>query len=1073
MRLLAAVCILITAGAASANPKPDFGPVPAWVKRVPLVIPVGKGDAPMRVILSDEQVNLSRGTIERFAEAAIVVQTAAGLSAGNIAIPWRPDFDTLTVHELSLRRGGKTIDVLAGQKFTVLRRETNLEAATFDGQLTATLQIEGVEVGDVVGLALSIVSRDPTLGAHVEQSLARWNGVAIDRAHMRLTWAKDVPLRLRQSPGLPPVKPIAAGSGRVIELTLDNVQPIIPPKGAPQRFALGRMIEATDFKDWNELAALFAPLYVKAATIDPQGAVAAEVAAIRARSADPLTRAGDALALVQDKLRYVAVQMGVGGYVPIAADASWANRFGDCKAKTALLLAMLHRLDIAAVPVLVSVQNGDGMDARLPMVGLFDHVLVRATIGGKDYWLDGTRTGDRRLASLEVPDFRWGLPLVPKARLVALIPQPRAEPDIDDALSIDARGGIFTPAPAQARHIFRGDAAQVIRLGLAAVPDSARDAALRDFWKGAYPFIEPTKVSATFDPATGVQTLSLDGTASLKWNDGYFRIPGSSLSFRADFDRPAGPGKDAPFAVSFPSFSRSTATIKLPAGINLWPGQVGHDVDQTLAGVAYRREAAIRDKVLRLTTTERSVAAEVPATEARAAMLRLRALNDEDVYLQKGNYFATDADLAALLATTPDTAEQLFDRGMLLFDRNRFEEAIVDFTKVHELEPKNAYALANRALAYVWKDQLPAAEIDLAAAAILHPSNAVAARARGVIAQKRGNTAAAIDAFTASLATDPDNKFALNRRADLYRELGNTDAALADTKALLRLDPDDTDVYVLRANLLRAEGKNDLALAEAVALQRANPRDVYAAAAAARIYAALDKTDRAFAAIDAGLAIKPDALLYLNRFAIREDGDVAGRRADLEAAFKLEPGNPDVLVSQGRFAFDQGDHRGAVAAYSAFLKDYPRDASVLGSRGVAHAKAGDPAAARRDFAAAVSQAITAVDYNTLCWAKATSGVSLDLALDECTRAIKLSPRSAAILDSRGLVNLKLGRLDAAIADYGAALTLSPTLAPSLYGRAVAWSRKGDQARATVDRDAAERSSRNVAEEFRRYGIDRP
>ena len=142
-------------------------------------------------------------------------------------------------------------------------------------------------------------------------------------------------------------------------------------------------------------------------------------------------------------------------------------------------------------------------------------------------------------------------------------------------------------------------------------------------------------------------------------------------------------------------------------------------------------------------------------------------------------------------------------------------------------------------------------------------------------------------------------------------------------------------------------------------------------------------------------------------------------------------------------------------------------------RGIAYSKAGDPAAAQRDFVAAAAQAKTASDYNSLCWAKATRGVALGLAFDECSKAIKLASRNAAILDSRGLVNLKLGHLDAAIADYTSALAISPKQAASLYGRAVTWSRKGDAARAVTDRDAAERSYRKIAEEFLRYGIARP
>ncbi len=81
--------------------------------------------------------------------------------------------------------------------------------------------------------------------------------------------------------------------------------------------------------------------------------------------------------------------------MPARADETWQRRFGDCKGKTVLLLALLKELGIQAEPALVSLGGGDGLDERLPSLGAFNHVIVRATIGGKVYWLDGTRTGDR------------------------------------------------------------------------------------------------------------------------------------------------------------------------------------------------------------------------------------------------------------------------------------------------------------------------------------------------------------------------------------------------------------------------------------------------------------------------------------------------------------------------------------------------------------------------------------------------------------------------------------------------------------------------------------------------------
>ncbi|MEK7413336.1 MAG: tetratricopeptide repeat protein, partial [Planctomycetota bacterium] len=74
---------------------------------------------------------------------------------------------------------------------------------------------------------------------------------------------------------------------------------------------------------------------------------------------------------------------------------------------------------------------------------------------------------------------------------------------------------------------------------------------------------------------------------------------------------------------------------------------------------------------------------------------------------------------------------------------------------------------------------------------------------------------------------------------------------------------------------------------------------------------------------------------------------------------------------------------------------------------------------------------------------------------------------ARYLDSRGLVLLQLGRLDDAIADYDRALTKSPNIPSSLFGRAVAWARKGDRAKSESDAAAATKIDPDVRANFER------
>ena len=92
----------------------------------------------------------------------------------------------------------------------------------------------------------------------------------------------------------------------------------------------------------------------KAATIAPDSDLRAEIDAIAKASTDPKVRAFAALRLVEEKTRYFFIGIGDGGYVPAAADETWRRKFGDCKGKTALLLAVLKELNVPAEPALVS-----------------------------------------------------------------------------------------------------------------------------------------------------------------------------------------------------------------------------------------------------------------------------------------------------------------------------------------------------------------------------------------------------------------------------------------------------------------------------------------------------------------------------------------------------------------------------------------------------------------------------------------------------------------------------------------------------------------------------------------------
>jgi tetratricopeptide (TPR) repeat protein len=1146
-----------------------FGPAPAWVhaQRVP---PAKPSDAPVLLLLQDQQIALTPAKVSAYSEVVFKIQKSDGLSAGNLSLVWQPATDTVTVNKLQIRRGGKIIDVLAGgQTFTVLRRETNLEAAVLDGTLTGNIQPEGLQEGDIVDFATTVERSDPVLKGHVESDFAAWNGLPVEAAHVTLSWPSDLHLNVRETANLPTARRSSANGMNILELSAADVQPVVPPRGAPLRFKIGRLGEATDFASWSDLARLFIPLFREASVIPASGSLHDEVEKIRTSTSDPKRRAEQALALVQDRVRYVALLMGQGGYVPAAAETTWSRRFGDCKGKTALLLGILHSLGIEAEPVLAQPELGDMIADRLPMVGLFDHVLVRAHIGGKDYWLDGTRSGDTQLDSIKVPDFGWGLPLIENAQLVRIQPPPLDTPDTETALQVDASSGVYAPAPATADQTLRGDLAVEYQSRLSALTQSQQQDFYRTYWSSLFDFISFKSGSFSFDKDKRELHLTMTGEAKLEWVGGYFHVPQSAVGFHPNFDRPAGPSQDAPLVVDYPSYTKTVIHLRMPASFVEGRKFGSADVHETLAGVEYDRSSTINGTMVTVETSARSVVPEISYSEAIGAETRLTALADQDVALpMPSGYKTTAADLDALKTDTGAGANDLVTRGNILLAAHRLDDAIANFTKAVAIDPKNVMGFADRGIAYFYKKDFAAARKDLDAAQAIDPDNAVLLRARAMLAAQNGDTLGAIQDYSKSLVSEPGNTFALFQRARLYsaneqddlalkdvsqilandpknlgalveradiylakydyqsaaKDLaaarainpddtavldtqarlagaqGNADAelatysrmvavatnkapalarraeayrqakrfseALADSDAALKLGDTDPTLRLTRANLFMEEDKREAVAAEADAMMRENPRSTLALVAAGKSYAAIGERDKAMDALTRALAIKAEPYIYINRADVRPRSDFAGRIADLDEALKLEPDNKITLSEKVRVLSQQGKYDAALAVLDTMpaLDDNDRNlrATVL-------AKAGRTAEAEALLKSMRASATTAHQLNSLCWTKATSGIMLESALQDCRDALKLQPNDGAYLDSLGLVLLKLGRLDEALDAYNKALANSSGSA-SLMGRAYVYLRKGDRRHADADAAAARKVYARIDETFADYGL---
>jgi len=86
---------------------------------------------------------------------------------------------------------------------------------------------------------------------------------------------------------------------------------------------------------------------------------------------------------VADEIRYLALEHGESAVAPTAIEETLDRRYGDCKGKVALFLALCERAGIRAYPVLVSTSRNSVDKLLMPSWRFFEHMIACAEIEGE------------------------------------------------------------------------------------------------------------------------------------------------------------------------------------------------------------------------------------------------------------------------------------------------------------------------------------------------------------------------------------------------------------------------------------------------------------------------------------------------------------------------------------------------------------------------------------------------------------------------------------------------------------------------------------------------------------------
>ncbi|MGH9476560.1 MAG: DUF3857 domain-containing protein [Terriglobales bacterium] len=167
-------------------------------------------------------------------------------------------------------------------------------------------------------------------------------------------------------------------------------------------------VTVSEFQTWDQFGAWYRHLIRNTFVMDPQ-MVATVNQLVRGKTSEA-AKVDAIYRWVIQNTHYVALEFGIHGYRPYPVTQVFHRRFGDCKDKASLLIAMLHQAGIAAEFVLVRIRDLGLVDPAIPSVADFDHAIVY--VPSLHQYLDGTAEyngtwqlpgGDQRAFVLRIP----------------------------------------------------------------------------------------------------------------------------------------------------------------------------------------------------------------------------------------------------------------------------------------------------------------------------------------------------------------------------------------------------------------------------------------------------------------------------------------------------------------------------------------------------------------------------------------------------------------------------------------------------------------------------------------------
>ena len=350
------------------------------------------------VVLLDRHVVRvhDNGLSETFAQRMVQVRTDAGAEENKeFSVRYTPGSEEVEILEARIYRRSS---IGAGwEVIQVSERDDQDLSEPWYGLYYDTraeiVRFEGLRAGDVIEIQylLSDVSQENQMAGYfgdlefVAEGVPkrRWDYILLGPPGRTFHVAKPVLRGLVSSEGL-------EGGERVMRFSARNVPRVEIEPAMPGLAEVSPFLHVSTYGRAEDVGAWYWHLIAEQLKPDDTIRAAAESvvpARARARLSD-LDKVRAVHAFVVTETRYVGLEFGIHGFKPYKVSQVLARKFGDCKDKAALMVALLGEVGVDADMVLLRTRRGGRLSAEPPSLAGFDHAI--AYIPKLDLYLDGT-----------------------------------------------------------------------------------------------------------------------------------------------------------------------------------------------------------------------------------------------------------------------------------------------------------------------------------------------------------------------------------------------------------------------------------------------------------------------------------------------------------------------------------------------------------------------------------------------------------------------------------------------------------------------------------------------------------